>query len=201
MCETGKKWNDRLILVRGIILGCALFFFLVDGCYYKTYARIKEGECFVTHHFIINAIKNRLSSGGGVPATLSEQSVMDSFDDPEQNLLATVRHQTQRRSLKYYADAWDKPGRVLLRSSACGSYAVTFGDGSHAVLSYWHARPVEADPNEVRTIARTMEEGLYFIAPGPWSPTSSILVLFALAVFFCATIIIERILKNRGSSG
>ncbi|MCP4259575.1 MAG: hypothetical protein GY774_19000 [Planctomycetes bacterium] len=192
MSESEKKWKNRLILVRGIILGCALLLFVI-GNYYGSYARIKESECFVAHEYILMAIKKRLNSGDGVPATLSEQSVMNSFDDPEQNLLATVRHQTQRRSLEYYADAWGKPGRVLLRSSVCGSYAVTFGDGSRAVLSFWNEEPTEADPNE----AKAIEKGLYFHAPGPWSPTSGILVLLVLALCFFAILIIERRERNK----
>lgn len=196
MYESGKKWNNRLIFVRGIILGCALLLFVI-GSYYGSYARIKEGECFVAHEFILMTIENCLSSGSGVPATLSEQSLMELSDDQKQNLLPTVRHETERRSLEYYADAWGKPGRVLLRSSVCDSYAVTFGDGSRAVLSYWQARPAKAEPNE----APTMEEGLSFLAPGPWSPRSGILTLSLLAVFFFAILIIEQILKRRRHEG
>lgn len=192
MYESVKKWKNRLILVKGIVLGCALLL-LVIGNYYGSYARIKEGECFVAHHFIMNAIKKCLSSGGEVPAILSEQSSMKFSDDQEQSLLTIVHHETEKRSLKYYADAWGKPGRVLLRSSVCGSYAVTFGDGSRAVLSYWHKGPVETEPNEIRTI----KEGISFVAPGPWSPTSGILALSLLVVCFFAIHIIERFLKKR----
>jgi hypothetical protein len=192
MYEPGKKWINRLILAKGIILGFALLLFLM-GNYYGTYARVKEKECFVAHLFIMRALENHLSSGNEVPATLSEQSLMKFSDDQKQSLLSTVRHYTERRSLKYYADAWGKPGRVLLRSSVCGSYAVTFGDGSRAVLSYWHEEPAVAEPNE----ARTIKKGLSFRAPGPWFPTSGILALSMLAVCFFVILIIERILNNR----
>ncbi|MHC4229897.1 MAG: hypothetical protein ACYSW0_20875, partial [Planctomycetota bacterium] len=110
MHESGKKRKNYLILVRGIILGCALSL-LVIGNYYGSYARIKESECFVAHQIIVDAIQNHQSSVGGVPATLSEKSLMKFSDDQKQSLLAIARHQAQRRSLKYYADAWGKPGR------------------------------------------------------------------------------------------
>lgn len=46
----------------------------------------------------------------------------------------------------YYPDAWNKPGRILLKRRCGNFYYLTFGDGTIATVTYWSSYTVD-DPN------------------------------------------------------
>jgi hypothetical protein len=120
MQNVAQKWSRRLFFIKGLIAGFILSLIIL-GNYFGPYAKVKQGQCFVRHIAIMSALKEHLESGQPIPRNLSELAPPEDSD----------RFRVSR-TVKYYPDAWNKPGRILLQSSVCGSYVVTFGDGSRA---------------------------------------------------------------------
>jgi type II secretory pathway pseudopilin PulG len=192
--ESMSKRHRRLVFIKGFILGCILFL-LVIGSYYGTYRRVQEGQVLVTHRAIIRALKEHIASQKRLPTTLSELYLLESS---EQNRIGSdltwIPDQIEHRGLTYDPNAWEKAGRILLHSYTCGSYVVTFGDESQAVLSdYWDYDVGENEPNK----SADQKVSFCLHGRGPLGVQLMVLSLAVLVICLAATLIVPRVLKVR----
>ena len=187
MQNVSQKWGKRLVFIKGFIAG-AILLLIIIGTYCGTYAVVKQGQCMVQHRAIMNALKQHLESGKPIPRTLSELAPLEYSDGL--NLSWILSHP----NLKYYPDAWNKPGRIFLQSLVCGSYVVTFGDGTMATLSYWHIRPDEKQPH-----ADKLSKEECNLPITSCINTLTVRVLLILLLSFVTIFIVERVIKQRNA--
>lgn len=190
MQNVSQKWGKRLLFIKGLLAGSILTLVIL-GIYCGTYAVIKQDQCMVQHIAIIDALEKHLESGQPIPQNLSELASLEYINgDYRFSLSSTVSHQKDKYGFKYYPDAWKKPGRILLQSLVCGSYVITFGDGSRAIVSYWDYKPYEKKPEDVYLLH----------SMGAFS-TLPVLVFFILLIVSLVTVlIVERVIKRRDLS-
>ncbi len=148
MEETNKSEGTKLkrrIWKRIAAAGCVLIVLLFT-IFYSTYAGSVLNRAIVHHIVIVKAVRENVSSGHQIPATITELKTL-SYDNGGQttSISPSVCFEEEHHGLKYYPNAWDKPERIFLRSYACGMYVVTFGKGSFAVLQSWHYRTLQQE--------------------------------------------------------
>ena len=193
MQYVAEKWYRRLVFIKGFTVGCVLALF-ITGSFYSTYARVAEGECMVRHLTIMSALKEHVDSRGQIPGDVSKLALLEYTSGMQrQKLSPTISWKEKRQDLRYYPDAWGKPGRIILRSTACGSYVVTFGNGSLAVISYWDYKPEENQQDQVNA----SREDYHFRAPGVYGTLPWIVSFVLLIVLFFITTILERVIKRK----
>jgi len=138
MDNNWEKWIKRLVLIQTFIAAWILL--LIVGVFYSAYRLAKQGSCFVSHEVIFVTLKEHIESGGEIPSNLSELT-SSKYIHYKRRLVCsnTVSYEEKYYDLKCYPNAWNKPGKILLRSSVLGSYVVTFGDGSSSLsrLNLW----------------------------------------------------------------
>ena len=157
----------KITLIKIFLAGC--LFVLIGQVILGTYLLTAQDVCGVHHRTILSVLKKHVSTDGKVPQNLSD---LGSFGQ-------------NQHDLKYYPDAWNKPGRILLRSSVLNSYVITFGDGSIAMLTYWESRSSEKQPVE----SSLSEEERFLPVRGYILNFISVPIL---TLFLLITIIVER---------
>lgn len=193
MQESAKKWPKRLVFIKGLIAGC-ISLLLITGFYYGTYAKVAHGRCMVRHRVIMGALEKHLDSGERIPRNLSELADLEYISDIQKfSISPSVSFEKKRHDLKYYPDAWNKPGRIILQSCVCGSHVVTLGDGSVAVLSYWHYKPEKKQRDETNL----SNEEYHLQAPGVYATLPPVVLFILLVVSLFIIVCVERIMKKR----
>jgi len=188
-----EKWSGKLALIK-IFIAAWLLLLLIDSIGFKAYMSTLQGRCLVGHELIIKAIEKHISSGEHIPVNLSELASLEFVSKAERFSIApTISTLKKRYELKYYPEAWRQPGRIFLQSSVCGSYVVTFGSGSQAVLSHWCYELEENLSDKIslsRDEYRLQARGAYATLPAAVFYTLLILSLFLIVV-------VERIMKKK----
>jgi len=183
-------WPKKWIFTKFIMVGCILLL-LMATLFYSTYASMSLSGCRVRQMAITQALKERLESGREIPQTVTDLSAIE-FTNAGQKLpiYPNVNFEAKHNGLKYYPDAWDKPDSILLQSSVCGLYVVTFGKGSQAVLQTWSYRTLSP---EVTHIGRGVDSlDTRYIGP----PCAMGALLFSL---LCILVIVLIIGPRRGA--
>lgn len=194
MQNSAEKRPKRLVFIKGLIAGSILSLIIL-GSYCGSYAVVKQGQCMVRHSAIMTALKEHISSGGQIPQNLSELVLLEYTGTGQRRSLSSVLgFGKERRDLKYYPDAWNRPGEILLQNSVLGSYVVTFGDGSLAVLSYyWDRQPRKELINE----GGLGNEEHYLRSRGAHGTLPVVALFVLLVVSFFIIVIAERIIKRK----
>ena len=161
-----NKWIERLAQTKAFLAGCIVLL-IIGGLAYGSYITTVESACLVRQIIITTALREHTKSNGALPENLSELG----FDN-------------KKRKMKYYPDAWNKPGKILLISSGVGSYIVTFGDGSRAVLISYDAPSSDEFGHRLRS--RNILGGLAIF-----------ILLIVLILSFFTTFIIEHLIRKR----
>jgi len=100
-----------------------------------------EGSgCFVRQDVIIRALNEYFNTKGHIPENLDEFSTYEChiYNNQKTNMYPFIQYQQERYDLRYYPEAWGKPGKMFLVSAYKDGYIVTFGDGSRAILSEYY---------------------------------------------------------------
>ena len=101
----------------------------------------------VQHKAIFKALKNSYAKGGEIPETLAGLTAL-SYDDMKNGSISNlIENQLKNYDLRYYPNAFNKPGEIILQSSVSGSYVITFGNGSQSVVSYWRNAQGQNQPS------------------------------------------------------
>ena len=127
---------NKYCICVGFIL-CLLVLFPIS-IIKRNFILLQTGSACINQNIIMKVLSNHIDSGGDTPQNLADLHFPKEIKDI---FLGTY----------YYADAWDKPGRILLCKPfpLLRSYVVTFSDGSNAILSNWsYSRHLELD-NEI----------------------------------------------------
>jgi len=193
MQNSAEKRPKRLVFIKGLIAGSILSLIIL-GSYCGSYAVVKQGQSMVRHIAIMTALKEHISSGGQIPQNLSELALLEYAGTGQRRSLSSVLDfEKERRDLKYYPDAWNRPGEILLQSSVLGSYVVAFGDGSLAALSYWDRQPRKELINE-----GGLGNEEHYLRSRCALGTLPVVTLFVLLVVsFFIIVIVERIIKRK----
>jgi len=166
---------------------------IIVGSYCESYAKVKQGQCVVRHYAILDALKDHIGSGGEIPQNLSELALLEYGDDlHRRNLSTIISFEKDRCDFKYYPDAWNKPGRILLQSSVLGSYVVLFGNGSRATLSYWDYKDDEKEQDQLKFST----EEYYFQARGCLGTVPVLVLFILLVVSFFIIVVVQRVMKR-----
>ena len=194
MADIARKWRKLLASIKVFVGGCILL--IICGVIYSTYVTAAQDGCIVRHKIIISTLKDHVDSGGQIPESISELAGLAYTGGNEKFKLGpSISFERERNDLKYYPCAWSEPGRILLQSSVCGSYVITFGDGSLAVMSYWHRQLGEKQEEK---LAGCQQKGR-LQASGTCGAKVVIVFFILLVVFFFFIMVIERIMKRRQS--
>lgn len=170
------KWLKRLGQTKAF-LGGGVVLLIVGGLAYGAYISSVENACLVRHNIVMNCLREHVKSGREIPKSLTE--------------LTELEYISGNQKLKYYPDAWSKPGRIFLKSPGVGSYIVTFGDGARTVLNYYdnstRTQGYETNSNEITY--RLQSKTIFGTLP-------MLFLLIFLLLAFSAIFIIERIVKK-----
>jgi hypothetical protein len=189
MQKNGQNWNRRLILVKVFLIGAFFSMSFIIG-YGGVYAQTKQGQCSVQHIAIMRALKKQIESGKPIPRNLSELAALEYSKGLNLSWILSLP------KLRYYPDAWNKPGRILLQSKVCGSYVVTFGDCVLAVMSQWYFRSEGKQPD----VDKLSEEERNLPMKGCLHALPIVVFLFLLMLSLVMVVIVERLIKPKTSS-
>ena len=192
MVNAAKKWSKMVGSIKVFIGGWILLILL--GLVYKGYVNTEKNGSIVRHIIIRRALEDHVNRGGEILQSLSEiDKLQYTSGNEEHSLDSTVSFERANNDFRYYPAAWNRPGEILLQSSVLGSYVVTFGDGSLAVLSYWDRQPRKELINE-----GGLGNEEHYLRSRCALGTLPVVTLFVLLVVsFFIIVIVERIIKRK----
>ena len=113
MEDIKKKRYRKLALIKNFIAAWLLLL-LIDSIGFKAYMSTLQGRCLVGHELIIKALEKHTTSGEQIPVNLSELASLEFVSKAERFSIApTISALKKRYDLKYYPEAWRKPGRIF----------------------------------------------------------------------------------------
>jgi len=181
-----KNWPRRFVFIKGFIIGSILLL-LIWGVG-QSWVRLLQERCLISHHVIMDALKEHVASGGQMPGNSSELTLLKYTSGARRlSLSPSISFEKERHDLKYHPDAWNKPGRIILQSFVWDSYVVTFGNGSCAVLSYWNDRKGLDEEN--------LKGRKYFLRGRGSYVWLVLLLLLVVSLYIISTV--ERIMKKK----
>ncbi|MBD3353169.1 MAG: hypothetical protein GF364_16935 [Candidatus Lokiarchaeota archaeon] len=118
-----KKGQNILNKIE-LFIGGGLIILLCFCSIIGTYDHLQSEKLLVRHKICWKQINKYLIENKRPPRNLKELYFNEvNFDEKEYNI-------------RYYPNAWDEDGKIMLVSKSLGSYIVTFGDGTIAKISY-----------------------------------------------------------------
>jgi len=195
MKDIPNKWVRQLALTKAFLGGC-IALLVIGGIGYEACRLAAQDGCIVRHSIFMEVLEHHIASGGHLPINLLELAELERVTELQKYSIGpSVSFEKERRDLQYYPDAWKKPGKIIFQSSVLGSYVVTFGDGSRAVLSRYYDYP-EHQPDQPLKINKSA--GKYRLQGRGFLGTVPVLVLLVfLLVTFIILAIVERVMKKR----
>jgi len=189
-----EKWLKWLAFIK-CFLAAGILSFVIIGNYCGPYVVVKQGQSVVRQDFILRVLKTHIASGGQLPMNVAELGSMEcTLGGQTEKIPGILSLETSRYGFKYYPEAWNKPGRILLQSLVCGSYVVTFGDGSTAILSHWTSNADGNRQNEESFIENELSLRSY---GGCWSTLPVKILFVSLLASFVITVIAGRVIKKK----
>ena len=140
MEEVKNKLHKRLHSIKLFLAGWVIAM-MVGGSFFVTYRQCLIDACMVKHNIIMSALKRNISLGGQIPKSITDLGSLEYVSTTEYQrfgIAEIVGILEQHYSFEYYPEGLGKPGKILFLSSLPGSFVITFGDGSRAVVSAWY---------------------------------------------------------------
>ena len=165
MKVTAKKTIKIKVFLIPFILFMILFF--VSDLSITILSRMRHGS---SHVVILGTYKylkdNGVPAGKPIPKSLSPVRIK------------RKEYYLEKIETFYYPEAWDKPGRILLKRKVGNFYTLLYGDGVISTVTYWYSSDskypnLKAD--SIRTDATKYMFGNFWLIP-----LVGIIILFTL---------------------
>ncbi|MBD3350524.1 MAG: hypothetical protein GF364_03460 [Candidatus Lokiarchaeota archaeon] len=158
--------------------GAAILFFII--IWFPAYERTKQGIEISKQRFIFRRMKERFNYKENLPDDFKEVLLNIYKEDNLTNDVMKFYDQTM-----YNPEAWGKSGKILLYKYILGSYCVTFGDGSIAILTHWK-----------NNFQREYDKFQYLQGVSGVAALPVFLISIFLIIVFCVTLTVSVILKK-----
>jgi len=121
--EKIKKRRVKAFLLSFVVF---LIIFVILDCAVLVVSRMRESAIRVFQLVVVKALKDHIPTPGEpVPTRFSPVAISEK------------EYYLEDKNTYYYPDAWDKPGRILLKRRCGGFYYLILGDGTMATVTYW----------------------------------------------------------------
>jgi len=132
-----KMCHKRLKLIIFFFLG----WFMPMVCmsvFVIPYNKLCLSRCMGAQKIIYEALQKHINTGGETPLNIGELKRLEYISPSgyqQFTIEADISTLERRHDFNFYPDAWNRPGQILLQTSVLGTYVLTFGDGTRAILS------------------------------------------------------------------